>query len=135
MIVDKRWLDSAELAAWVRLAAVLELLPAALDAQLRRDAQLTHFDYYVLAMLSEAPVRTQLWRSMFPAEVRLAADIDWERLGARWEMAGGYIKKAAVRAALIAATARPRRNVTHADLMEAALREYREMGRVMHGLA
>ena len=58
MIVDTRWLDTGEMAAWVRLAAVLELLPAALDAQLRRDAQLTHFDYYVLAMLSEAPGRT-----------------------------------------------------------------------------
>ena len=42
----------------MRLTAVLELLPAALDSQLRRDAQLTHFDYYVLAMLSEAPART-----------------------------------------------------------------------------
>jgi len=58
VIVDTRWLDTGEMAAWVRLAAVLELLPAALDAQLRRDAQLTHFDYYVLAMLSEAPDRT-----------------------------------------------------------------------------
>jgi len=58
VIVDTRWLDTGEMAAWVRLAAVLELLPAALDAQLRRDAQLTHFDYYVLAMLSEAPGRT-----------------------------------------------------------------------------
>lgn len=58
MIVDTRWLDTGEMAAWVRLAAVLELLPAALDAQLRRDAQLTHFDYYVLAMLSEAPGHT-----------------------------------------------------------------------------
>ena len=37
---------------------MLELLPAALDSQLRRDADLTHFDYYVLAMLSEAPERT-----------------------------------------------------------------------------
>src|SRR5689334_25263168 len=46
------------MAAWVRLAAVLELLPAALDAQLRRDSQLTHFDYYVLAMLSESLERT-----------------------------------------------------------------------------
>ena len=58
MSVDTRWLDQKQLAAWVRLAAVLELLPAALDSQLRRDAQLTHFDYYVLAMLSEAPERT-----------------------------------------------------------------------------
>ncbi|WP_127502048.1 MarR family winged helix-turn-helix transcriptional regulator [Actinoplanes solisilvae] len=52
------WLDEKQKAAWVRLAAVLELLPAALDSQLRRDAQLTHFDYFVLAMLSEAPNRT-----------------------------------------------------------------------------
>jgi DNA-binding MarR family transcriptional regulator len=56
--VDTRWLDRDQKAAWVRLAAVLELLPAALDSQLRRDAQLTHFDYFVLAMLSEAPKRT-----------------------------------------------------------------------------
>jgi DNA-binding MarR family transcriptional regulator len=36
---------------------VLELLPNVLDSQLRRDAGLTNFDYYVLAMLSEADER------------------------------------------------------------------------------
>lgn len=56
--MDVRWLDDDERAAWVRLAAVLELLPGVLDSQLRRDAQLTHFEYFVLAMLSEAPDRT-----------------------------------------------------------------------------
>ena len=56
--MDTRWLDDEELAAWVRLAAVLELLPGVLDSQLRRDAELTHYDYFVLAMLSEAPQRT-----------------------------------------------------------------------------
>jgi len=56
--VDANWLNDEELAAWVRLAAVLELLPGELDSQLRRDAELTHFDYYTLAMLSEAPQRT-----------------------------------------------------------------------------
>ena len=56
--MSTRWLDDDEIAAWVRLAAVLELLPAALDSQLRRDADLTHFEYFVLAMLSEAPERT-----------------------------------------------------------------------------
>ena len=56
--MDTRWLDEQEMAAWVRLAAVLELLPGVLDSQLRRDAELTHFDYFVLAMLSEAPQRT-----------------------------------------------------------------------------
>lgn len=38
--------------------AVLELLPGALDSQLRRDAGLTHFDYYVLTSLSEARQKT-----------------------------------------------------------------------------
>jgi DNA-binding MarR family transcriptional regulator len=56
--VDHEWLEEEQLAAWVRLAAVMELLPGVLDYQLRRDAELTHFEYYVLAMLSEAPMRT-----------------------------------------------------------------------------
>ncbi|MFE6779872.1 MarR family winged helix-turn-helix transcriptional regulator [Streptomyces sp. NPDC057702] len=55
---DVRWLDDRERAAWVRLASVLELLPGVLDSQLRRDAGLTHFEYYCLAMLSEAPEAT-----------------------------------------------------------------------------
>jgi DNA-binding MarR family transcriptional regulator len=56
--VETRWLDAEERAAWLRLVAVVELLPGVLDAQLRRDAGLSHFDYFVLAMLSEAPGRT-----------------------------------------------------------------------------
>ena len=52
------WLDRSQLRAWIRLVAVLELLPGALDAQLRRDAGLNEFEYYVLAMLSEAHART-----------------------------------------------------------------------------
>lgn len=51
-------LNQREMAAWVRLASVLELLPGVLDAQLRRDSDLMHFEYFVLAMLSEAPRRT-----------------------------------------------------------------------------
>ena len=53
-----RWLTPEERAAWLRLIAVVELLPGVLDSQLRRDAGMTHFDYFVLAMLSEAPDRT-----------------------------------------------------------------------------
>ncbi|MFN8193766.1 MAG: MarR family transcriptional regulator [Nocardioidaceae bacterium] len=56
--METPWLTGTQLAAWVRLAAVLELLPGTLDSQLRRDSALTHYDYYVLAMLSEAPERT-----------------------------------------------------------------------------
>ena len=56
--VEGNWLSPPERAAWVRLIAVLELLPGALDSRLRRDAGLTHFDYGVLAMLSEVPEQT-----------------------------------------------------------------------------
>jgi DNA-binding MarR family transcriptional regulator len=56
--VDTRWLTPDQLDAWVRLVAVVQLLPGALETQLRRDADLTHFEYYVLAMLSEVPGRT-----------------------------------------------------------------------------
>ena len=52
------WLNDEELAAWLRLIGVVELLPGALDTQLRRDSGVTHFEYMVLAMLSEADERT-----------------------------------------------------------------------------
>jgi DNA-binding MarR family transcriptional regulator len=55
---EPKWLSERERATWVQLSAVLTLLPATLDSQLRRDADLTLFEYYVLAMLSEAPERT-----------------------------------------------------------------------------
>jgi DNA-binding MarR family transcriptional regulator len=55
---DPRWLTRDQLRAWLKLVAVMELLPAALDSQLQRDSDLTHFDYMVVAMLSEAPGRT-----------------------------------------------------------------------------
>ena len=56
--MEARWLTDDELTAWIRLVGVVELLPGVLDAQLRRDAGLSHFEYFVLAMLSESPQRT-----------------------------------------------------------------------------
>ncbi|MEN0128010.1 MAG: MarR family transcriptional regulator [Brevundimonas sp.] len=52
------WLTAEQLSAWKKLVAVVELLPGTLEAQLRRDSNLTHFEYFTLAMLSEAPDRT-----------------------------------------------------------------------------
>ena len=55
---DPRWLDAAEMRAWLRLLRVVMLLPGALDRQLRQDAGLTHASYMVLACLSDAPERS-----------------------------------------------------------------------------
>ena len=48
-----RWLTDDELASWLPLVGVMLRLGPALDSQLQRDSDLTHFDYLCLAMLSE----------------------------------------------------------------------------------
>jgi len=53
-----RWLDAGEQQTWLALASMLIRLPAALDAQLQRDAGISHFEYQVLAGLSMSPERT-----------------------------------------------------------------------------
>ena len=47
-----------DLETWAALATLLEWLPSALDAQLQRDAELTHFEYGVLYALAHAPDHT-----------------------------------------------------------------------------
>lgn len=44
--------------AWRRLAAVILKLPSELERQLQSDADISHYEYWVLAVLSEAPDRT-----------------------------------------------------------------------------
>jgi DNA-binding MarR family transcriptional regulator len=53
-----RWLSQAERDAWMPLAGLMIKLPAALDARMQRDAGISHFEYLVLAGLSEATGRT-----------------------------------------------------------------------------
>jgi DNA-binding MarR family transcriptional regulator len=47
-----------DLETWSALATVLQWLPAALDAQLMRDSDVTHFEYGILFALANAPERT-----------------------------------------------------------------------------
>ena len=50
---EPRWLTDEQQQAWRRFVQVLIKVPAALEAQLQRDAGLTHMGYHVLLMLSE----------------------------------------------------------------------------------
>ncbi|MEV7392750.1 hypothetical protein [Streptomyces sp. NPDC091215] len=52
------WLDTEEQATWLAFTSVMVRLPAALDAQLQRDAGISHFEYQALAGLSMTPERT-----------------------------------------------------------------------------
>ncbi|MDT9594179.1 MarR family transcriptional regulator [Nocardioides zeae] len=57
MTDDAPWLDAEEQEAWLALVGVLLRLGPALDSQVQRDSGMTHFDYQVLAMLSDEPGR------------------------------------------------------------------------------
>src|SRR3546814_14499132 len=50
-----KWLTAEQQEAVLTLIALVTRLPAALDTQLQRDSALTHFEYFVLAALSDAP--------------------------------------------------------------------------------
>ena len=56
---EPRWLNDEERQAWLTLASLLVQLGPTLDAQLRRDAGITHFEYNVMTVLSEAADRTR----------------------------------------------------------------------------
>ena len=55
---EPRWLNQEELAAWLANSAIMISLPAALDARMQRESQLTFFEYMVLSVLSEQENRT-----------------------------------------------------------------------------
>jgi DNA-binding MarR family transcriptional regulator len=54
---EPRWLTDEQQQAWRRFVQVLFKVPAALEAQLQRDAGLTHMGYLVLVTLSEQQQR------------------------------------------------------------------------------
>ena len=55
---EPKWLSENEREAWLVLVEVMVRELAALDSQLQRDSGLSHFEYGILAGLSEAPGRT-----------------------------------------------------------------------------
>ncbi|MFZ0159897.1 MAG: MarR family transcriptional regulator [Kineosporiaceae bacterium] len=61
---DAPWLSADQLRSWLALTALLETLPAAIDAQLKRDAGMNLFEYVVMARLSEEPGRVVAMRDL-----------------------------------------------------------------------
>ena len=61
---DARWLSDEEGAAWRSLMSSAMWLPPALDQQLQADAGMSHFEYGVLAALSERDDRTMRLREL-----------------------------------------------------------------------
>ena len=52
---ETRWLDAAEQRVWEQLSTMILRLHPLLSAQLRREFGISHFEYLIMARLSEAP--------------------------------------------------------------------------------
>jgi DNA-binding MarR family transcriptional regulator len=55
---DVSWFPAEQIEDWKALMALTLALPAALDAQLKRDGGMTSFEYHVMAALSDAGGRS-----------------------------------------------------------------------------
>ncbi len=73
--------------------------------------------------------RANLWRRMVPAQAGVAPGIDWLELGHRYELSGGHIKNAVLRAAFLAANRGA--VVEQGHLEEAGFRECQEIGKLV----
>ncbi len=99
----------------------------AIDEAFRRRLAL-----HIRFPMPEPEQRAALWRAMLPEKAPVTLDLDPEALGAAFEMSGGYIKNAVLRAAyLVAEEATP---IGMSHLRRGARAEYEAMGKVaFHG--
>jgi SpoVK/Ycf46/Vps4 family AAA+-type ATPase len=94
------------------------------------DAFKRRLAFRVAFQLPERDEREQLWRAMLPAEAKVEKNLDFKALADRYEMSGGYIRNAVIRAAYIAASEGKAIGMNH--LQRAAVLEYTAMGKVIH---
>ncbi len=73
--------------------------------------------------------REGMWRAMLPAAAKVAADIDFAQLAAEFDLSGGYIKNAALRAAYLAAYEQTQISMRH--MWSAARIECEALGRIV----
>jgi SpoVK/Ycf46/Vps4 family AAA+-type ATPase len=87
---------------------------------------------HVRVPMPDEEQRELLWRTMFPARAKRAEGLDLTRLAAEFQMSGGYIKNAVLRAAYLAADEGGPIGDQH--LRRAARAEYEAMGMVAYEL-
>ncbi len=73
-------------------------------------------------------MRKRLWASHIPAQTPTANDFNFDELGRRFPLSGGYIRNCALRAGYLAA--QERRPLAHEHLLRAITLEYRELGKL-----
>ncbi|HWO18461.1 MAG TPA: ATP-binding protein [Kofleriaceae bacterium] len=104
------------------LAILTTNLSGAVDPAFRR-----RFAYDVQFTFPDPEMRAELWRRVIPKTAEVA-DIDYEELGERFELSGGFIKVAAERSAFQAAAVGEAMSMN--GLVETVNRMYRERGKL-----
>lgn len=102
-------------------------MDSAIDEAFRR-----RISFKVNFPFPEPEDRKKLWRVMLPEQAAVSGDIDYDLLSDRYEMSGGYIRNAVLRAAFLAAE--DESPITMRHMMRAANLEYTAMGKVISHL-
>jgi ATP-dependent 26S proteasome regulatory subunit len=84
--------------------------------------------YVVEFPLPDESHREQLWRWMFPPEVPLGEDVNFQFLAKQFQLAGGDIRNIALDAAFLAA--QDGRVVTMKQLVQAMARQMMKQGKI-----
>jgi AAA+ superfamily predicted ATPase len=80
--------------------------------------------------MPDAKQRAELWRKLLPPGAPQRADIDFERIGEEFELSGGHVRNAVLRAAIEAAD--EHEPISGEMLWRAGVSECREMGILIH---
>ena len=85
--------------------------------------------FHVQFPMPDVQARSELWEALLPPEAPVARDVDFDRLAEDFELSGGNIKNAILRAA--AQAAEDDAQITGAYLQDAAKQQYRALGKLV----
>lgn len=86
--------------------------------------------FHIRVPMPDESHRELIWRSMLPEKADRTDDLDFAKLAANFEMSGGYIKNAMLRAAFLCAAEGTA--ISGAQLWRAAQAEYEAMGKISY---
>ena len=95
------------------------------------DAFVRRLQFIVEFPIPDEHYRQRIWQAMFPEDVPLGADVDFQVLARDIRMAGGHIKNIGLASAFYAASDGGEIRMPH--LLRAAHREYQKLGRGWNG--
>ncbi len=110
----------------------ITILTTNLDSSID-DAFRRRLSFRITFPMPEAEERIRLWQAMIPKEASIEPNINFDDIGEKYEMTGGYIKNAVLRAAFLAAA--DNSPITKSHLVRAANLEYAAMGKVIASVA